>query len=279
MGDPRVPGSGDDDETLVPDGGVRGEGVDGTSIDLDPAGDGALARRADLGVDATAAEPTEGAREPELVEAEPTLKLTVAGPCNNPNGLYVGLGQKQRDKLDVEVGDTVVLRDPATKEIIGYYVVGLGSSKLKDEPTRFTANGVEVGKEVEVVKASAETQAAAFKLNIVSGAEAGEKHEKRKGIIAERFGAKGFDGEIYIVLPTALAKKITGQETQAKVASIALGKVKILGEEVEIPIVPAGNDFAMTSAAATKLKMPASITAGEFYVNEANVLVMNQATT
>lgn len=216
-----------------------------------------------------------GGNESREVEP-PTLTLNVADHCNNPDGLYVGLSKDQRGKLGVKVGGTVILRESGTKKIIGLYVVGLGSEKLKGDASKFTANGVEIGQMIEVCKATEVNLPNSSLLDVSMGVESQEKHEKRKSTISERFGDRGFDGESYIVLPTALAKLLTHQEGKARVASIALGRVEISGGVIELPVVPAGTGFGVTTNAARQLGLPALAKRGDFYVNKAGVLVLNQ---
>lgn len=211
---------------------------------------------------------------PEDVETEPKLEVAVAGPCKNPNGLYVGLSKVQRDKIGVEVGGTVMLRKP-TGEVLGIYTVGSGSKELLDQP-RITANQITIGTDIEVVRANVKMEDL-NNLPLVFGAEGGEKHERRSSVITERFGNQGFDGQSYLVLPTAVAKMITGQAgDKTKIASIALGKIKIGGVEKTLPIVPSEINFGMTTGAAQELGIPSGAASKiEFYFKD-GALIVNQ---
>lgn len=211
---------------------------------------------------------------PEAVEKEPKLEVSVAGPCKNPEGLYVGLNATQRAKLGVEQGHAVVVRK-SNGEVIGIYTVGPGSKELVGQP-KITANGVAIDENVEVVKANV-NEGDLNSLPLVFGAESGEKHGRRSSTIAERFGPQGFDGQSYLVLPTSVAKMITGQDgDKTRVASIALGKVKIGGVEKTLPIVPSETNFGMTTKAANELGIPdGALTKAEFYFKD-GVLVINQ---
>lgn len=208
------------------------------------------------------------------VETEPKLNATVAGPCNNPNGLYVGLSKAQREALGVDIGGTVMLRT-ADGKILGIFTVGTGSKELLGQP-KITANGIEVGMDVIAVKANA-NEGNLNSLPLKFAAENDEKHVRRSGIIVQRFGQQGFNGESYIVLPTAIAKELTGQgQDKSTVASIALGKIRICGVEKTLPIVPAGSDFAMTSKAAQELGITTSgVSKVDFYFKD-GPLVVNQ---
>lgn len=219
----------------------------------------------------------------EAKELVPTLKLKVACECNNTAGKYVALNGKQRTALGVAEGDSVVLKENG--KVVGVFTVGKGLSKLKQGPDYnvedpIGANGVTIGAEFELQKATAESLDFELqKLSLSGGLEADAKHVTRAGKIKERF--PGFDGTSYIALPTAVATSIMYGAEDVKlgkptVAAISLGKVKIGDKVMEIPVVPTGTDFAMTSKAATDLGVTTSPGAKvDFYVKD-GVLVINQ---
>lgn len=212
---------------------------------------------------------------PEVVEAEPILRLAVHGPCKNPNGNYVGLNKAQRDKLGVVEGETVVLK--ADGKVVGYYVVGKGSKEIADQSGAFTANGVDVGAVVEVQKAG-DLSENLVTLPFAVDAEKGERHAARSEKIKNRFA--GQDGETYCVVPTALFNKmaIEGdvQSARPTMGAISIGKVKIGGVEKSIPIVPSGTAFSLTSKAAKEFSVPAGVgTHADFFVNKEGMLVLN----
>lgn len=211
----------------------------------------------------------------EAVEVEPQLSLKVAAPCKNPHGLYVGLSKAQREKLGVEVGEVVELRDG--NKVLGLYTVGLGSKELSGQPEAFTANGVKIGDTVEVVKAKKLTDKLSS-LPLSFAVENDEKHAGRSEIIAKRFKDEGFDGQSYVVVPTATAGLLTTQSGDKKtVLKIALGKIKVNGVEKTLPIVPAGTGLGMTTKAAGEMGIPGGgLKNAEFYINDAGVLVINR---
>lgn len=203
------------------------------------------------------------------------LTLTVTEECNS-QGNYVGLSKAQREKLGVNVGDVVTLRG-ADGKVFGQRTVGLGKNSLAGRPGEFSANGVQIGESVTVVKGVVEN--ALNNLSVSKGVESGEKHGRRSGIINERFGKKGFNGEVYVVLPDAVVRQISTQvprsgDGKPNVSSIALGSVKI-GETVrELPVVPAGSEMGLTSESAKMLGVPDGLKSCEFYVKD-GVLVVN----
>lgn len=225
---------------------------------------------------------TAAVEEKELV---PTLKLKVACECNNPSGKYVALNGKQRTALGLAEGDSVVLKENG--KVIGVFTVGKGLSKLKQGPDYnvedpIGANGVTIGADFELQKATAASLDFELqKLSLSGGLEADAKHETRAGKIAARFADKGFDGSKYVALPTAVATSIMYGAEDVKlgrptVAAISLGKVKIGDRIVEMPIVPTGTNFAMTTAAAQELGVdPANGHNVDFYIKD-GVLVINQ---
>jgi|GEM_PF-2134003 len=202
----------------------------------------------------------------ESAESEPELTLTVAQPCKNPAGLYVGLSKKQRTALNVEVGGTVEIT--MDNQVIGLFTVGLGSKELADKPGAFTANGITTGLEVTLKKAteSAETtvnlptrhgiEKAPSDLSEPEKNEYDAKTTKRLNIIAERF-PETEDKQEFITLPTAIVNKLTGEAK--KVASIAMHKIRIGGQETSIIVVPGGTEFGFTKSAANKLNIPENL--------------------
>ncbi|MEK7673006.1 MAG: hypothetical protein AAB373_03910 [Patescibacteria group bacterium] len=210
----------------------------------------------------------------EAIEAEPKLRLTVKAKCKS-DGQYVGLSKAQRDKLGVNVGDAVELKDVDGK-IIGVRTVGLGLKELAGVPESFSANDVEIGTVVDVVKPRT-IENKALKLPLQFGAENDEKHDRRSSIIGTRF-PKYKKGE-YLVLPTPLQKDVTGQKDASTIASIALGEVRVGNTQMALPMVPAGSAFALTSEAAKVLGIPDN--AGdqvEYFVDKDGVLIINQIT-
>lgn len=210
-----------------------------------------------------------------------SLKLTVDRPCNNPNGLYVALLPEQRRKLNVNVGDSVVVRNPNGGEVIGLYTVGPGLKDLRDKPEACAINGIQPGTEIVIEKSAVEHSL--LNLPLRRGVETEESHKRRAGKIVDgRFNGQDVDPEVYIVLPTAIAKCFvsppegvsSGRDT---VLSISLGKVKVGGQEFTLPVVPAGVDFGLTTKAALKLGIPdGNLSNVQYYLNDEGVLVINQ---
>ncbi len=202
----------------------------------------------------------------ESAEREPELALTVAQPCKNPAGLYVGLSKKQRTALNVEVGGTVEIT--MDNQAIGLFTVGLGSKELADKPAAFTANGITPGSEVTVKKAT-ESVETAVSLPTRHGIETApsdlsepEKKEydakttRRLNIISERF-PEVEDKQEFITLPTSIVNQLTGEAK--KVASIAKHKIRIGGQETLMIVVPGGTEFGLTKSAALKLNIPENL--------------------
>lgn len=210
-----------------------------------------------------------------------SLKLTVDRPCNNPNGLYVSLLPEQRRRLNVNVGDSVVVRNPNGGEVISLYTVGLGLKELKGKPESCGINGIQPGAEIVIEKSAVEHSL--LNLPLRRGVETDELHKRRAGKIMDgRFNGQDVDPEVYIVLPTAIAKCFvsppegvsSGRDT---VLSISLGKIKIGGQEFILPVVPAGVDFGLTTKAALKLGIPdGNLSNVQYYLNDEGVLVINQ---
>lgn len=208
---------------------------------------------------ATAATPTIPAtpHPPEASETVPELSLTVAGACNNPNGRYVGLSKGQRDKLQVEVGSSVELFDGGGKSL-GIFTVGTGSKALLLESGKFTANGVDTGTAVTVKKAVKKPERE-IDLPVTHRIEAAEQHERRAGIIRNRF--PDMDPETYITIPTALGRELgfSPSPASATVLSISKGKVRIGDTDHEIVMVPSGTTVGFTTKAGQKLGIPAEL--------------------
>lgn len=194
---------------------------------------------------------------PEAVERVPEMRLAVAGACNNPHGNYVGLNKGQRDKLQVEVGSSVELFDDAGRSL-GVFTVGTGSKALLLEPTKFTANGMDMGTTVTVKRAVKKPEQE-IRLHVSHGVETSESHERRVGIIQRRFPE--MDPEIYITVPTALGRELGFPPNPAKatILSITKGKIRIGGIDHEIVMVPSGNTIGFTTQAAQKLGIPAEL--------------------
>lgn len=197
----------------------------------------------------------------ETKEQEPQLELTVAGPCNNPEGRYVGLSKKQRDALGVVSGGTAELF--ADGKSLGIFTVGSGSKELIGKP-EFTANDVDVGKQV-VVKKVVEVGLTTQELSVAHGienvptglnSEEAKKYQertiRRMQIVAERF--PGVVIHEFMTIPTAVLNQLAGSEV--KIPAISQGRVRIGGKEIEIVMVPAGKDVGSTTKAAEKLGIP-----------------------
>lgn len=190
----------------------------------------------------------------EGAETVPEMSLTVAGACNTHHGHYVGLSKGQRDRLGVEVGASVELVDGAGKSL-GIFTVGTGSKALLLEPTKFTANGVDTGSTVTVKKAVKKPERE-IPLPVTHGVETSELHERRAGIIRNRF--PDMDPESYIVVPTAVGRELGFSPSPAKatVLSISKGKVRVGGTDHEIIMVPSGTAIGFTTKAAQTLGIP-----------------------
>lgn len=217
---------------------------------------------------------------PEAKEKEPELNLTVAQPCKNPEGRFVGLSKRQRDALQVSEGGTVELFEGG--QSLGIFAVGKGSSELTKSPELFSVNGVDAGKTVTVKKA-VETKERVMKLGLTHGVEdvpahlQGDEAKKyadrtvrRMQIIGERF--PGADTDEYMTIPTGVLNSMTGE--LAKVAAISKQKVRYGSTEMEIVMVPAGNDIGLTTKAAQKLNIPTAATELRFRV-DSGVLVID----
>lgn len=93
----------------------------------------------------------------ESHETVSELSLEVADHCNNPKGHYIGLSEKQREKLGVKVDDEVTLEitDDHGKKESKTYKVGMGKKELVDKADQFTANEIPKGSKVVVKKKAA----------------------------------------------------------------------------------------------------------------------------
>ncbi len=194
----------------------------------------------------------------EAVEIVPEMRLTVAGPCNNPAGQYVGLNQGQREKLGVEVGQTVELVGDDGKSL-GVFTVGTGSKKLLLTPGSFTANGVDVERIVTVrARKNPPEEDLEFGVQHLAETADKEKHERRQDIILNRLK---LDPDIYITIPTSLAAQIGIKPPSGKtIAPISQGIIKGAdGQEHEVAIVPTGSLIGFTTKAAEKLGIPAQL--------------------
>ena len=215
----------------------------------------------------------------ESAETERVLPLTVAGPCKNTDGHYVGLSGGQRAALKVKVGDSVLLVSQ-NDDALGMYTVGPGRADLLGEPENFTANGLEVNTAVKVRRIPRECPP--MKLPFEYGAENDPKHERRRGKISGRFD--NHDGESYLVLPTAVARQLQfdsagaeGKRTTKEI--IGLGNVRIGRIKIRIPIVPAGGLFEITTQASVELGIPENGgSQAEYFVDKEGVLVINSIT-
>ena len=212
---------------------------------------------AEAGKSALPTAPANASKAPEHAEAVPKLNLTVAGPCKNPHGNYVGLSAIQRNKLGIEVGGVVELFD--LEKSLGVFMVGTGSKELLNAPTSFTTNGVSAGTTITVRKAATKLESGsekAFKYKVAHGVQTRdvEKHKRRVGIIAERF--KDMYTEAYVTVPSALMKSLGMGEKGATVLPISKCVIRVAGVDHEIVLVPTGNDIGFTSAAAAKLGIP-----------------------
>lgn len=210
---------------------------------------------------------------PEAVEVITEIQLTVARPCANPNGNYVGLSQAQRERLGVQVGDTVeVVGEDG--ESLGLFTVGKGSKDLIQTPSKFTTNGVDVGSMITVrtIKRPPERD---MEFTVQHAAETvdPEKHTRRRDIIAKRLGS---DPDVYVTIPTALAAQIGIRPPPGKtIASIGFGKIKGTDGVVHnIAIVPTGNSIGFTTKAAEQLDIPPQLTTIRIKVDN-GVLVIN----
>jgi hypothetical protein len=202
----------------------------------------------------------------EGAEKEPMLKLTVAGPCKNPEGDYVGLSKKQRDALGVVEGGTVEIFKG--HKSIGIFTVGKGSSEVIKTVGLITANGIPAANLVTIRKAK-ESGESLIKYgvrheveDVPEGLEEKDAQEyqdrtaRRMAIIEKRFPGVAVDE--FITVPTAVLNLMTGGAK--KVASISVQKVRFGGSETEITVIPTGTDIGLTSKAAKKLNIPAEIT-------------------
>lgn len=195
---------------------------------------------------------------PESSEIIPKMTLTVASPCKNPNGHYVGLSQGQREKLKVQAGETVELFDDDRKSI-GIFTVGSGSKELLLAPTKFTANGIDAGATV-IVSARKKPSENDTEFNVQFNVENAnpENHERRGDIIKNRLG---MDPDVYLTIPTVLATQIGIKPPQGKtIAPISKGQIKDAeGKVHEIAIVPTGSSIGFTTKAAEQLAIPAQL--------------------
>lgn len=100
------------------------------------------------------AKPTEAKESHETVSE---LSLEVADHCNNPKGHYIGLSEKQREKLGVKIDDEVTLEitDSHGKKESKTFKVGMGKKELVDKADQFTANDIPKGSKVVVKKKAA----------------------------------------------------------------------------------------------------------------------------
>lgn len=193
----------------------------------------------------------------EAVETEPELRLTVAGPCNNSNGRYVGLNQWQREQLKVTVGETVELFSDDGANI-GVFTVGTGSKKLLNNTAIFTANvdAAHIGKMLTVKprKQAPENPMEFCVQHMVEKVDA-EKNARRRDIIEHRLQ---LDPAVYVTIPTPVAallgiKAPSGQT----IAPISRGKIRgVDGKDCEIAFVPTSDSIGFTSEAAKKLGIP-----------------------
>jgi hypothetical protein len=92
--------------------------------------------------------PSKPNKKERAESAEKMLELTVAGGCKS-KGRYLGLREKQRDELGVNVGDEVTVIDDTGKKHT--YTVGLGSKELKKDEGKFTINGFPEGAKLKIV--------------------------------------------------------------------------------------------------------------------------------
>jgi hypothetical protein len=125
---------------------------------------------------------TESPEKKENGEKEPVLNLKVHGPCNNPEGDYIGLRKTQRDDLGVKEGDKVVVVDSEGKEKV--YTVGKGSKndEIKKDPELFTVNGIKPGEKVTVKKYKEDKEVDKDKDPVK------DISEKTRKTVAEKFG-------------------------------------------------------------------------------------------
>jgi hypothetical protein len=195
---------------------------------------------------------------PESAEVVPEMTLTVAGPCKNPNGHYVGLNQGQREKLQVQMGETVELFDDGGKSI-GVFTVGSGSKELLLTPAKFTANGIDAGATVKVsARKKPPEDDIAFNVQFNVENVNPENDQRRSDIIQNRLK---MDPDVYLTVPTSLATQIGIKPPQGKtIAPISKGQIKDAeGKIHEIAIVPTGSSIGFTTKAAKQLSIPAQL--------------------
>jgi len=200
-------------------------------------------------------------------ELEPTLSLRVAGPCQTPEGLYLGLSKRQRDALNVNVGDTVAVFDG--ERSLGIYTVGTGSRDLLSFPEQFTINGVAPESQLTLKKAPSQLETPVTYL-LSHGVESDTKHTQRLEIISRCFPEA--DANEYITIPTALLNTLTGG--RGRVPAITKGQVRIGDTTHTMVLVPSGTGIGLTTAAATKLRIPQRLTNAQVRV-ENGVLIFN----
>lgn len=155
------------------------------------------------------------------------------------------------------MGSSVELFDGGGKSL-GIFTVGTGSKVLLLDPGKFTANGVDMGTAV-IVKKAVKKPEREIDLPVTHGIEAAEQHERRAGIIRNRFS--DMDPETYITVPTALGRELgfSPSPAVATVLSISRGKVRIGDTYHEIVMVPSGTTVGFTTQAAQKLGIPAEL--------------------
>lgn len=113
----------------------------------------------------------------ETKEAKNRIEAEVFGPCET-EGENVGLGEKQRKELGVNISDVVVVRDENGKRLGFFTVVKISKEALKEK--KITAN-VSAGKisMEKVEEAPAVTFVVAGK-HLNSGNVVGLTHKQRK---------------------------------------------------------------------------------------------------
>lgn len=194
------------------------------------------------------------------VEVVPSLELRLEAACSNPDGNYVGLSAAQRSRLGVEVGGTVELMDGS--QSLGLFMVGKGLKVLQSQPDAFSANLADgfKGRSITVRKAPAKMEKDVSYM-VSLGAEASERHERRKTVIAERFS--DMDPEAYVTVPTALLKQMgvtpLPDSKKATALPISKGQLKIGDQMHTVVFVPSGEAIGFTTKAATQLNIPVSL--------------------
>lgn len=208
----------------------------------------------------------------ESKEVLPTVSFKVLGPCKDPNGSFVSLNLAQRKLLhpkdmDIEtleqkgleanVGDVIEVKDG--DQLIGVYVIGMGPKGHKELEDCY-ANGIDKNTQISVQKIDMnKPYENPINLKAKFGLEENSKHQLRADKISRRF--EDYDSQKYMVVPTSVAVLLGMPASGAKatIRQISKRTVRIGEKVVDMVMVPAGNDVAFTSKAASEIGIPDSV--------------------